>query len=768
MKPYQKSRSVLLWFVLLMACVVYPAAHAATEVWVVTDETGQLLSFIPVTLFPNSIYTNGYNGFATLKGRTFNTDMTGTVAFTNLTVGGYVAGIKGGTGQADTYVGFTITNYLSTNYIVSNSTVAITSQTGLNAFTMAASDLRYLQFPDLTILSGEVPTADGLGGYSWQPQSGGGSGNFIPNTTQLVLDGGGKATIKNGATVTNLNGNLNGPASTATNFTGMLSGNVTGTQGATVVSVAPASAITGVVSPANLGSGTASSSTFLAGDQTYKAISGSSSSNYVVLSAGTQNITNTLTVSNLVATAGPNIFTNAGNGAVVIGEGAHGLNLNWNTFNLSEGGVKLTQYGGDVLWFGDNANNSTTNTGMFSLWDHADNFYPIKWTPDGLFILDGAGAGGGTLSLYGGTAPGPFLIGVAITNNLNTALNTLTAMTLKVTNSVTLPGATAANTITAIKITSTNGFVGAATSATNVTGSFAGDVTGTQGATVVASVGGQTETDISTAVGDVLTATSANNASTIVKRDSSGNFTAGTITAALTGNASTATSAGTVTGSVGGSVNLPASQLTGTVANARLNIGVAANNVLALDSGANLDLTGGGAIKVDGSGGELAVLNGATFISSTTSTENAITAMSVTSTNGFFGNGTGITNLMGNASAWTNYTASGSTTNFIINLSGPPNGVVNLSADCCITGLTNGPGSIALTINCGDGSNHKLLFPSAFHMQGNTNIISSVIGTNSAVTVTNGMVVNLVVKPVQIVTNPNATNSIIFMGESAN
>ena len=43
------------------------------------------------------------------------------------------------------------------------------------------------------------------------------------------------------------------------------------------------------------------------------------------------------------------------------------------------------------------------------------------------------------------------------------------------------------------------------------------------------------------------TATSANTANAIVARDGSGNFSAGTITAALTGNASTATTAGTVT-----------------------------------------------------------------------------------------------------------------------------------------------------------------------------------------------------------------------------
>lgn len=39
-----------------------------------------------------------------------------------------------------------------------------------------------------------------------------------------------------------------------------------------------------------------------------------------------------------------------------------------------------------------------------------------------------------------------------------------------------------------------------------------------------------------------IQATSANTASTIVKRDNNGNFSAGTITATLSGNASTATS----------------------------------------------------------------------------------------------------------------------------------------------------------------------------------------------------------------------------------
>src|SRR5207253_10332546 len=50
------------------------------------------------------------------------------------------------------------------------------------------------------------------------------------------------------------------------------------------------------------------------------------------------------------------------------------------------------------------------------------------------------------------------------------------------------------------------------------------------------------------------TATSANTASAIVARDGSGNFSAGTITANLNGNATTATSSGSFSGSLSGDV----------------------------------------------------------------------------------------------------------------------------------------------------------------------------------------------------------------------
>jgi len=86
-----------------------------------------------------------------------------------------------------------------------------------------------------------------------------------------------------------------------------------------------------------------------------------------------------------------------------------------------------------------------------------------------------------------------------------------------------------------------------ATTANNFSGSLSGDVTGTQGATTVASVGGQSAANVAGGASAANAATSAATANTIVKRDASGNFSASTVTANLAGNATTATSATTAT-----------------------------------------------------------------------------------------------------------------------------------------------------------------------------------------------------------------------------
>ncbi len=114
----------------------------------------------------------------------------------------------------------------------------------------------------------------------------------------------------------------------------------------------------------------------------------------------------------------------------------------------------------------------------------------------------------------------------------------------------------AAGTITASLIGNVTGNVtgNVSGSAASFTGSLVGDVTGTQGATVVSTVGGQTAANVAAATLLANAATPLNTASAIVKRDASNNFAAGTITAALNGNATTATSAGSFSGSLAGDV----------------------------------------------------------------------------------------------------------------------------------------------------------------------------------------------------------------------
>lgn len=80
--------------------------------------------------------------------------------------------------------------------------------------------------------------------------------------------------------------------------------------------------------------------------------------------------------------------------------------------------------------------------------------------------------------------------------------------------------------------------------------SLAGDVTGSPNVNVVSSVGGQSASNVAAATTAANAATSANTANTIVKRDAGGNFSAGTITASLNGNATSANTAGNVSGIV--------------------------------------------------------------------------------------------------------------------------------------------------------------------------------------------------------------------------
>ena len=90
-------------------------------------------------------------------------------------------------------------------------------------------------------------------------------------------------------------------------------------------------------------------------------------------------------------------------------------------------------------------------------------------------------------------------------------------------------------------------------SAGSFTGALIGDVTGTQGATVINQVGGVTATNVATGANLANAATSTNTANTIVRRDGSGNFSgsAAGFTGALAGNV-TGTQSATLIAQVGG------------------------------------------------------------------------------------------------------------------------------------------------------------------------------------------------------------------------
>ena len=134
---------------------------------------------------------------------------------------------------------------------------------------------------------------------------------------------------------------------------------------------------------------------------------------------------------------------------------------------------------------------------------------------------------------------------------------------------------------------------GTTTNAINFTGPLLGDVTGTQTATQVVLVGGQTAAAVASGSSLANASTSANVPNTIVRRDGSGNFSAGTISAALNGNSTgfTGNLAGDVTGPQGATVVATVGgQSAAAVANASVAVAAATSanvpNTLVLRDGA--------------------------------------------------------------------------------------------------------------------------------------------------------------------------------------
>lgn len=116
--------------------------------------------------------------------------------------------------------------------------------------------------------------------------------------------------------------------------------------------------------------------------------------------------------------------------------------------------------------------------------------------------------------------------------------------------------------------------VGSGFTPVNFSGNLMGDVSGSQNATLVQTVGGVPASVLASTAFKVQTATTNPAPGTLVMRDGAGAFSATTITASLNGNAKSATTAGSaavVTGNFSGDVS-------GTQSNLRIGDGVIVDN----------------------------------------------------------------------------------------------------------------------------------------------------------------------------------------------
>jgi hypothetical protein len=166
----------------------------------------------------------------------------------------------------------------------------------------------------------------------------------------------------------------------------------------------------------------------------------------------------------------------------------------------------------------------------------------------------------GTLRLSGSTSG---FVGLAPAANAGSTTYTLPATIGTSGYVLTTDGTSGVLSWTSVAASAMNALTG------DVTASGVGSVAAT-----VAYVGGVSAANVASGANLANAATNANTASTIVKRDASGNFTAGTITANLTGN---------VTGNVTGNTSGTAANVTGTVAVANGGTGktsVTANELL--------------------------------------------------------------------------------------------------------------------------------------------------------------------------------------------
>ena len=328
------------------------------------------------------------------------------------------------------------------------------------------------------------------------------------NTVSTVVRRDGSGNFSAGTITATFVGNLTG---NSTNFTGSLSGDVTGTQSATVVSSVGGQSSTNVAAAtvsANSAINLNTPNTIVKRDG-----SGNFSANVITatLSGTATNFSGSLSgdvtgtqTATVVAFVGLQSAANVGSAT---SSTLAATNLNTSSTIVRRDGSGNFSAGTITATFVGNLTGNATSATNFS----------------GSLLGDVTGTQSVTVvSLVGGQSASNVAAATVLANT-STNLNTPSSIVRRDAS-----GNFSANVITA---TFVGNLTGNATSTTNFSGSLSGDVTGTQTATVVSSVGGQSASNVAAATVLANAATDANTVSTIVRRDSSGNFSAGTITA---------------------------------------------------------------------------------------------------------------------------------------------------------------------------------------------------------------------------------------------
>jgi hypothetical protein len=389
-------------------------------------------------------------------------------------------------------------------------------------------------------------------------------------------------------------------------------------------------------------------------------------------------------------------------------------------------------------------------------------------------ITISAAGGSGVTSVSVTTANG--VSGTVATSTTTPAISlTLGAITPTTVNSVTLSGSSTPT----LAVTGTSAISG--TNTGNQTITLTGDVTGSGTGSFVTAIGSgvivNADINASAAIVDTklatistaskvsnsaTTAASANTASAIVARDASGNFIAGTITAALTGNSSTATAlatARTINGtSFNGTANITVtaagSTLSDTVTIAKGGTGQttandALNALLPSQVGAS-----GKVLQSDGTNTSFVAAGGS----------GTVTSVSVTTANGV--SGTVATSTTTPAISLTLGAIVPTSVNSVV-VSGASTPTLAVTGTTSVSGANTGDQTITLTggvTGSGTGSFAATVVTNANLTGGVTSV------GNAATVVTNANLtggVTSVGNAATVVTNANLTGGVTSVGNAA-